>query len=945
MNDDHALCPPRIPDHDLLCLIGRGAYGEVWLARNVMGTFRAIKIIYRRTFEHHRPYEREFEGIKRYEPVSRRHASQVPVLHVGRHEQDQYYYYVMELADDASGLDPISPSTYYPRTLGLELRNRGKLPVEECARLGIALATALENLHEHGLIHRDIKPANVIFVKGVPKLADIGLVAQKDSTVSFVGTRGYFPPEGPGTVQADLYSLGKVLYEMSTGKDRNEFPDLPTELEELSGEEQLLEFNEILLKACHGDSRKRYGSARQLIDDLALLQSGRSVKQKRRRERHAATALRAAYALGLFGILAAFGFTLARKPRVPPSFTAERLVVPSPEFSPRSSFDFAPDGQRILFLEQNGFAIWEASVSVIRDFPLPGFKTVKDGPQTNIWRIPSGKWAVPRWAPDSRQFIFHGIKVLGVRDGQPIRVGAFFLVNTGSGAVHQIGQEVPATEQPVDACWLPNGSGITYVDAQRRFYTLTLSGTRTPWLNVTIPSERDMTLGGYSPDSRWLAVSVATDFENYDERDIWLARHEGGAAFPLVQRPGLDSDPVWGSRSLYFVSSGGQARASTAGLWEVRIDSRTGAPEAESRLVFERRGQRVRQPKLVANGDLIYAMDEPHTRVWVAKTNRTEDAVEITRGQHAVLSPDGTTVYYVDEPDQSGVYGVDLAGRSGPRRVSDLVPSAGHGPTGSGMSISPDGQALAMLGTKGGKLGIWVVPVSGGEPRLVQPMERWQATQPIWSPDAKSIAFVMDQTLYRLARDGHRREELATLHRWIGWEIGWSPDGKHIAALAYAKPEEWEDRVGVFVISLEDRTIKKVSSEAEDQYKEGLGWHPDSRRLNYQYNGPGFKGSTIMTAFIDGRPSVPMIRQTNHWDYIGTWSPTGREFHFISSGGPGEPCGERSVHVYDDLTGEVRHAVGNHLPRWSADGKVRLWTRRGESLRHFELIRRFEPAE
>jgi serine/threonine protein kinase len=123
-----------------------------------------------------------------------------------------------------------SPAGYYPRTLASDLKQRGKLPLDECIALGLSLATALEHLHGHGLIHRDIKPSNVIFVNGVPKLADIGLVAQKDSTVSFVGTRGYFPPEGPGSAQADLYSLGKVLYEISTGLDRRRCAELPEDL-------------------------------------------------------------------------------------------------------------------------------------------------------------------------------------------------------------------------------------------------------------------------------------------------------------------------------------------------------------------------------------------------------------------------------------------------------------------------------------------------------------------------------------------------------------------------------------------------------------------------------------------------------------------------------------------------------------------------------------------
>src|SRR6058998_3021329 len=93
---------PTIPDHELLRCIGRGSYGEVWLARNVMGNYRAVKVVYRTTFDHDRPFEREFEGIQKFEPISRMHESQVDILHVGRNEKQGYFYYVMELADDAN---------------------------------------------------------------------------------------------------------------------------------------------------------------------------------------------------------------------------------------------------------------------------------------------------------------------------------------------------------------------------------------------------------------------------------------------------------------------------------------------------------------------------------------------------------------------------------------------------------------------------------------------------------------------------------------------------------------------------------------------------------------------------------------------------------------------------------------------------------------------------
>jgi WD40 repeat protein/serine/threonine protein kinase len=307
--------PPVIPDHELIRRIGRGSYGEVWLARSALGTWRAVKIVHRAAFDHDRPYEREFEGIRRFEPVSRTHPSQLNVLHVGRNDAAGHFYYVMELADAAeprvegSGLsvesaalssgEPstlnLQPSTYSPRTLRSELYHRGRLPFDECLQIGLALATALDHLHRHGLVHRDIKPSNIIFVNGIPKLADIGLVARAEATLSLVGTEGYLPPEGPGTPQADIFSLGKVLYEMATGRDRQEFPELPTNLIQQPAAEraQLAELNEIIVRACRADLKQRYQTAAELHADLALLQSGKSVSRMRTTERRLRFAARA----------------------------------------------------------------------------------------------------------------------------------------------------------------------------------------------------------------------------------------------------------------------------------------------------------------------------------------------------------------------------------------------------------------------------------------------------------------------------------------------------------------------------------------------------------------------------------------------------------------------------------------------------------------------------
>ncbi len=80
-------CQVVIPDLDLIKRIGKGSYGEVWLAKSAIDTLRAVKIVYRGNFDDARPYQREFSAIEDYEPISRSHHNQVHILQVGRRDR------------------------------------------------------------------------------------------------------------------------------------------------------------------------------------------------------------------------------------------------------------------------------------------------------------------------------------------------------------------------------------------------------------------------------------------------------------------------------------------------------------------------------------------------------------------------------------------------------------------------------------------------------------------------------------------------------------------------------------------------------------------------------------------------------------------------------------------------------------------------------------------
>ena len=127
--------------------------------------------------------------------------------------ENDMYYLVMEYVDG--------------QTLKAYCQEKTLLPLEMLVKISFQCAKALGYAHQNGVIHRDIKPGNIIIsTKGDAKISDFG-IATIEGTSSFIqpgslsGSVHYMSPEQlrnePMTPQADIFSLGVVMYELLTG--------------------------------------------------------------------------------------------------------------------------------------------------------------------------------------------------------------------------------------------------------------------------------------------------------------------------------------------------------------------------------------------------------------------------------------------------------------------------------------------------------------------------------------------------------------------------------------------------------------------------------------------------------------------------------------------------------------------------------------------------------
>ncbi len=206
--------PKAIGRFEIEGVLGRGAMGVVYLARDpVIGRKVALKTLVLP------------EGAEEAEEFRLRFLREAQAAGILNHPGIVTVYDAG--VDEATGLSYIAMEFVEGKSLRDLMRQGYPFSYSDVARIGAALAVALDYAHAKGVVHRDIKPANVLLTdQGAVKITDFGVARLATSSLTttgqFIGTPNYMSPEqvtgAPVDGRSDLFSLGVVLFELLTGR-------------------------------------------------------------------------------------------------------------------------------------------------------------------------------------------------------------------------------------------------------------------------------------------------------------------------------------------------------------------------------------------------------------------------------------------------------------------------------------------------------------------------------------------------------------------------------------------------------------------------------------------------------------------------------------------------------------------------------------------------------
>ncbi|MFI5311009.1 MAG: protein kinase [Gemmatimonadales bacterium] len=829
-------------------LVGEGGMATVYLARDLKHDRQvALKVL--------KPELGAVLGVERFlaeikVTANLQHPNLLPLFDSG--EAGGLLFYVMPYVEGES--------------LRARLEREKQLPIDEAVRFSLAVASALDYAHRHGVIHRDLKPENILLHDGQPVIADFGIAlavskaggARVTQTGLSLGTPQYMSPEqasGDRAIDArsDIYSLAAVTYEMIAGEAPHSGPTAQAIIAKLmTAEPQPLSklrssapvhVEIAVAKALAKLPADRYSTAREFAD--AIEGKGFSLAAHTTAARAgAAPAVSIArhplvLALGAVAVaavaVAGYEWSLAHRAS---ERTTVRFSIPlvstmlAGGVAAGSDVAVSADGNMIAFVAPSGTGSSRIYVRTLDDVAPRALTGTDDGQE-------------PFFSPDGQWVGFYANSVLAkvaIGGGAPIPIAT-----VGGG--------------PAGVSWSPSGAIITSIannlvtvpatGGQPRLLAVpdTVAGDRYLTNPVALPDGETALIGlqpiGGIPRTKLAAVSMKTGK---------LTRFDVVGLQPLGVADGL----------LIYATVAGAVFGVPFDAAKLRI---TGDPVALGINVLLRAGG-------VADAALSPA------GTFVAQSGSVSGQVGLVdmSGQFRPLMPDPRPYAYpryspdgkhialtIGAASRNDVWAYDIASATSTRLTTE-------GTANERPEWTPDGTRVLYRSDRGARSAIWWQPsdLSGNAaPLLASAADDF--FEGVLSPDGKAIVYQVDNAgneaanvMYRLLSGDTTPKPIAAT-TFIEAQARLSPDGKWVAFVTDASG------AGQVVVQPFPGPGSRVQVSAAGGAEPV--WARDGRRLFYR-DGQRFVAATYTTSptfavsgrtplFVDGY----VFAQSPHANY------------------------------------------------------------------------------